>query len=358
MTLVLSAPETHPTDLHEVVDSLVHIGRTWAERLPDLVDTSLRRRIEGAAFSAMVIIDGDGGPGPVQLSPKTSPDVDLGGLDLHEVLYDPTLLDDPNQRLLVTRVQRATQAHARRTGRPEQVIGEFLTALCCVIAAHYQLRLLDTDFDTGQVLGAGDDLAPGLPAAFAAAWHHRPPMQVLAARHERAGTRSARLAVLVDRVPELPELRFTAYPVPAYAPRDLPSTLYVAVDGGYVFFLLDDPTPGRAGEGCNGATFDLVMVDGTRRRVVGPWSSSADVVAEVAPAVDVYPGEVTFHVAATTYRWGGGGVAGGTLTTAAAQQALRLAAPAGHGWLDSDELRESGTRRLLAHLTTVGAHRG
>src|SRR3954469_6444493 len=73
-------------DLREIVLDLVHNGRTWSGALPpEFDDTSTRRRIEGAAFSFLVMIDGDAGPGPLRLSPKGNPDVDLGGDALHEL---------------------------------------------------------------------------------------------------------------------------------------------------------------------------------------------------------------------------------------------------------------------------------
>lgn len=171
MTLVQHASTPTPADLQEFVDSLVHIGRTWAGTLPaDLTDTSIRRRVRGAGFSAIVVIDGDGDPGPVRLSPKDRPEIDLGGLSLHEV-DDPASLDDADQRRLLTRIRRVVDAHAGRTGPAERVIGRFLSALCCVLAAHYELRLLDAD----DVPGA--DIAPALPVAFAAAWER--PLPVL-----------------------------------------------------------------------------------------------------------------------------------------------------------------------------------
>ena len=150
------------------------------------------------------------------------------------------------------------------------------------------------------------------------------PMQILDARLDLGD----RLAVLVDRIPDLAELRFTAYPVPDDRPwrrHPGPDTLYVAVHpDGYVKFLLDNGD----GLGFDGEPFDLRLTDGASRTVVGPYSSSTETVAAYAPSADVYRGEVAFTD--NRRRWAdnvnGGGLAG-HLTQAAAQQAMRLA-----GW--------------------------
>lgn len=147
------------------------------------------------------------------------------------------------------------------------------------------------------------------------------PIRILDARHDHAGTSPARLIVLFNRRPERAELRYTTYPVQPAQPGDLPATLYVAVTDGYVDYMLDDPTPGRRGLGCCGTAFDLLMTDGTHRRVVGPWSSRAAVVATVAPEVDVYLGEVVVHDTPTTFYGRGGGYVG-ALTNTAARRAI------------------------------------
>jgi hypothetical protein len=148
------------------------------------------------------------------------------------------------------------------------------------------------------------------------------PMRILDARHDRR----ARLAVLVDRMPDWAELRFTPHLIVDDRPwrrHPGPDTLYVAVHpGGYVSFLLDNGD----GQGFYGEPFDLRLVDGTQRTIVGPWSSRAAVVADVAPEVDVYPDDVAFHDDPGSFYDGGGGGRSGNLTRPAAQRALFLAA--------------------------------
>ncbi|HKS98357.1 MAG TPA: hypothetical protein VJT31_02410 [Rugosimonospora sp.] len=158
-------------DLHDVVFDLVHNGRTWCGSLPpEFGDTSTRRRLEGAAFSVLVMIDGDAGPGPVRLSPKDNPDLDLGGDALHELLGSEADCDTDAQRDLLSRLQRLVDEHAERPDPVEVVMGQFLAAVCRMLADGYELRLVDTDVDTGAYLGARDDVAADLPAAFQTRW--------------------------------------------------------------------------------------------------------------------------------------------------------------------------------------------
>lgn len=162
-------------DLREVVFDLVHNGRTWCGDLPpEFGDTSTRRRIEGAAFSVLVMIDGDAGPGPVRLSPKDNPALDLGGDALHELLGSEADCDSDAQRHLLARVQRLVDEHAERPDPVQVVMGQFLAAVCRMLADGYELRLVDTDVDTGAYLGEGDDVAVDLPAAFQARWAEVP----------------------------------------------------------------------------------------------------------------------------------------------------------------------------------------
>jgi hypothetical protein len=159
-------------DRAEVVNDLVHIGRTWSGILPaPLSDASTRRRIRGAAFSFLVMVDGDAGTGPMRLSPRDNGDVDLGGQALHELLgSDPIHCDNDEQRRLLANVQQLVDTHADNSGPVRTVMGQFLAAICRLLAAGYELRLVHTDWDTGEDLAEGDDIAAGLPAAFASAW--------------------------------------------------------------------------------------------------------------------------------------------------------------------------------------------
>jgi hypothetical protein len=148
------------------------------------------------------------------------------------------------------------------------------------------------------------------------------PFRIIDARHDERGS----LHVLVARVPDLAELRFTPYTVAnddQLRRHPGPDTLYVAVHpGGYVWFVLDTGD----GQGFNGEPFDLTLVDGTRRTVVGPWSSRPAVAAEVAPDLDVYLGEAIVHDDAHRFRNGSGDGRMGCLTRPGAQRALEIAA--------------------------------
>ena len=160
------------SDLGEVVNDLVHTGRSWCGLLPpEYHDPSTPGRIRGAAFSFLVTIDGDGGPGPLRLSPIDHPDVDLGGQALHEMFGSSTLvgLDDHHQRFM-GHVHRLVNTHTTTPGHVVDVMGRFLQHLCDLLAEHYQLRIISTDWETGEYLDARDDLAPLLPEAFARAW--------------------------------------------------------------------------------------------------------------------------------------------------------------------------------------------
>jgi hypothetical protein len=148
------------------------------------------------------------------------------------------------------------------------------------------------------------------------------PFRIIDARHDERGG----LHVWVARVPDLAELRFTPYTVAnddQLRRHPGPDTLYVAVHpGGYVWFVLDTGD----GQGFNGEAFDVTLVDGTRRTVVGPWSSSPAMAGDVVPDLDVYLDEVIVHDDAHRFRNGSGDGRMGCLTRPAAQRALEIAA--------------------------------
>lgn len=159
------------TALEEVVLDLVHTGTTWAGELPPGIDASTRRRVQGTAFSVLVTLDGDGGPGPIGLAPADQPDVELGGHALHELFgADPADCDNDAQRALLGRVRQLVDEHATRPGPITTTIGGFLADVCRLLAAGYRLQLIETDEDTGQPVGTSGDLAPQLPDAFTTAW--------------------------------------------------------------------------------------------------------------------------------------------------------------------------------------------
>jgi hypothetical protein len=72
---------------------------------------------------------------------------------------------------------------------------------------------------------------------------------------------------LRDRTPDRNELRYKTKKVDN-------STLYFAEKDGYVSFFLHNP---RDQTGYGGSTFEVTLIDGTKVRVKGPWSSRAAV---------------------------------------------------------------------------------
>lgn len=95
-------------------------------------------------------------------------------------------------------------------------------------------------------------------------------MKVLAAKiHKLEGyANPPKLQILVDRLAHLEEFRFRA--------KDLGSgeTAYLAELNGQVEFFLHNP---RRETGFGGSVFHIVMEDGSKRDVKGPWSSRAGV---------------------------------------------------------------------------------
>jgi hypothetical protein len=159
-------------DLDTVVADLIHNGRTWSGTLPpECTDASLRQRLEGAAFSFLVLVDGTAGPGPTRLAPRDDTTTDLGGRALYEVFGSGELGEcDAQERRLFDGLLQLVDEHAGQPGPVEVVIGRFLTAVCQLVADGYELRLVDADPETGEPLAVRSDVAGELPAAFATAW--------------------------------------------------------------------------------------------------------------------------------------------------------------------------------------------
>lgn len=164
-------------DIRDVVYDLVNVGTTWAGQLPpDLGDYSTRKRIEGATFSVLVMVDGDAGPGPMRLSPKSNPDIDLGGEALHEIADQPDALPNDAAREFVARLHHIQESYADNPGPILGVMENYLRAVCHMLANFYELRVLGFDDDSGEELVyVGDNIAPALPVEFAAVWSRTAP---------------------------------------------------------------------------------------------------------------------------------------------------------------------------------------
>jgi len=102
-------------------------------------------------------------------------------------------------------------------------------------------------------------------------------MQVINAK----ATRRGKPVLLVDQLPRWDSLRFRKLRVDD--PRD-PGHLYVAEQDGLVEFLFQcDPDQSWYGQGFGGRQFHLRLVDGMAETLVGPWSSSTDLVNRYLP---------------------------------------------------------------------------
>lgn len=84
-----------------------------------------------------------------------------------------------------------------------------------------------------------------------------------------------RLEIVVDSIPaSFEELRY-----------EQRGSLYFAEKDQYVsFFYYDGPS-----DGCGGHHFDIIMKDGTKKTLIGPWSSRCGVMNEAGftPSVEV-----------------------------------------------------------------------
>lgn len=166
-------PFTMTNDAHDTIFQIIHTGQTWLDELPTGIDPELstrRGRINGAAFSLVVLIDGDSGLGPLRLSPTTHPDIDLGGLALHETMNaDPATLPDQHQRDLLTRLQELVNVAVSSPAPLPEAMWQFLLGFCHLLAHNYHLHLIETDED-GYAAAEGPNIAPELPEAFTSEW--------------------------------------------------------------------------------------------------------------------------------------------------------------------------------------------
>lgn len=164
----------------DLVRQLVYsIGATWAGPMPPDVRHRLDpqpARLEGVVHSLLVNLEGNGGVEPHVLAPKGDPGFDLLGQDDYTLHYAYPLDGErlaglPDAAVAFLVAVREAHDETIRQGFPlRAAVGYFIAAVCRAIEAGYELRPLETDEDTGEVLSEGDDIAPGLADAFAAAW--------------------------------------------------------------------------------------------------------------------------------------------------------------------------------------------
>lgn len=159
-------------DVDEIARSMVYDGRIWCGGLPpEFGDTSLRARLDGAAFSLLVMVDGDSGVGPVSVRPQDRAHVELGGGALHEQFGQDDQDDVPaDESTLLAAVRDLVDRNAADDGEPvADVMGRFLGQVADLFASGYRLALVDVGEDGG-VGDIGDDVAQELPAAVARVW--------------------------------------------------------------------------------------------------------------------------------------------------------------------------------------------
>lgn len=90
--------------------------------------------------------------------------------------------------------------------------------------------------------------------------------------------------LLVDVIPTLEEMRFQLHDKGGH----IDGGIYFAENGGYCRFFSHHGSGNNGGFG--GRTFDITMIDGSPKTLLGPWSSNAGEVNErgFGPCVEVY----------------------------------------------------------------------
>ena len=158
-------------DQKDFVSSLVFTAGQWLEPVPaDCQDLDpLPERLGGLVFSLFPELEGAGNMPQMRLSPKGQPDLDLVEYGLHDQ-WPNIDADQPQVTELLTAVADVLRRAQSTAGEPREAMGGLVADLCRLIEAGYELRPQFFDADTDRYLGDGDDVAPGVTAAFLAAW--------------------------------------------------------------------------------------------------------------------------------------------------------------------------------------------
>lgn len=156
------------------VDYMVRTGLYWSGAAPwSNVEPkqTIEYRLSGFAHSFLVALAGNsGGIDPYKLAPKATPDVDLGGRHLNELLFRDISGQPDDTRALIEGLRDRYVRYGARQADRVTVMGQFLHELCQWISDDYELRHLRCHDETGDVLEEGPDIAPILPRMFAAMW--------------------------------------------------------------------------------------------------------------------------------------------------------------------------------------------
>lgn len=171
-------------DQSEVVEQLVHVvAPEWSvvfER-PDLVCyNELPERLNAVVRHVLTELDGNGGIQPHRLAPHGKPGIDL--FDDRAALCNYPHIGDGRDELNISDDALAFVAAVRSAqvrvmaaeaqaedDDPRRAVGALLTSFCRVIEAGYVLVPQFYD-DDGELGSEGQDIAPGLTAAFTTEW--------------------------------------------------------------------------------------------------------------------------------------------------------------------------------------------
>lgn len=172
-------------DQSEVVEQLVHVvAPEWsvAFERPDLVCyNELPERLNAVVRSVLTELDGEGDIQPHRLTPQSNPGVDLFDKDRAALRDYPYIGNGRDARSInndtlafVTAIQSAQDRVIADPGQPEvdnvrRAVGELLAGICEIIEAGYVLVPQFYD-DDGELESEGQDIAPGLTAAFTTEW--------------------------------------------------------------------------------------------------------------------------------------------------------------------------------------------
>jgi hypothetical protein len=160
----------YSSDAGEIANDLAHVGRIWAGAMPPGTSEPGRRgRLDAAAFSTLVVLDGDTGLGPVALHPAHRPSVDLAG-DLHDAWGTRPADLDPDIRGLLDSLVGLVCIYSADPG--QDVVGRFLGEVTDMLARSYTLHLVEVD-EAGHHIAERPDVAGDLPAAFRDVWSGR-----------------------------------------------------------------------------------------------------------------------------------------------------------------------------------------
>jgi hypothetical protein len=156
-------------DQREVVRCLVSIAEDWLKPMPAGCErmNPLPERLDGFVFSLFVQLEGAGAMEQMRLSPKGRPEVDLVEHHMHGQ-WPNTDADDQHVRTFLGGVAAILRHAQAVNAEPREVMFWLAHRICLLIEDGYELR--PQLFDENEHIGEGDDVAPGLPEAFALAW--------------------------------------------------------------------------------------------------------------------------------------------------------------------------------------------